>query len=229
MTQKRRKHRGRGERKEKTGGGMNQVKEQTTHHIPISKTDHKNVSAPFDLGTAAQKRVAAPVLHVLWPLSVKGAAGSGVGRRPGLVCPGSESTGRTARGLGDDRSEADPTQRRAALSDDGLADRSLSRPVAGTGHGGPASSAADGHGGPPAAAAAAAAGAAGASSARRCEYTKHAYRLAGRPSFEMRFYKFCPNLLNGEIHKDRAPAKESLLGWPRPLPSDRAIPVLCPI
>ena len=42
------------------------------------------------------------------------------------------------------------------------------------------------------------------------------------------FYKFCQNLLNGGIHKDRAPAKQSLLCWPcpRPLPSDRAIPVL---
>ena len=38
--------------------------------------------------------------------------------------------------------------------------------------------------------------------------------------------KFCPNLLNGGIHKDRAPAKQSLLRWPCPLPSDRAIPVV---
>ena len=40
------------------------------------------------------------------------------------------------------------------------------------------------------------------------------------------FYKFCPNLLNGGIDEDRAPAKQSLLRRPYPLPSDRAIPVL---
>ena len=40
------------------------------------------------------------------------------------------------------------------------------------------------------------------------------------------FYKFCPNLLIGGIGEDRAPAKQSLLRWPCPLPSDRAIPVL---
>ena len=40
------------------------------------------------------------------------------------------------------------------------------------------------------------------------------------------FYKFCPNLLNVGIHRDRAHAKQNLLRWPRPLPSDRAIPVL---
>ena len=40
------------------------------------------------------------------------------------------------------------------------------------------------------------------------------------------FYKFCPNLLNGGIDEDRALAKQSLLRWPCPLPSDRAIPVL---
>ena len=40
------------------------------------------------------------------------------------------------------------------------------------------------------------------------------------------FYKFCSNLLNGGIDEDRAPAKQSLLRWPCPLPSDRAIPVL---
>ena len=40
------------------------------------------------------------------------------------------------------------------------------------------------------------------------------------------FYKFCPNHLNGGIDEDRAPAKRSLLRWPCPLPSDRAIPVL---
>ena len=32
--------------------------------------------------------------------------------------------------------------------------------------------------------------------------------------------------MNGGIHEDRAPAKPSLLRWPRPLPSDRAIPVI---
>ena len=40
------------------------------------------------------------------------------------------------------------------------------------------------------------------------------------------FYKFCPNLLDEVIDEDRAPAKQSLLRWPCPLPSDRAIPVL---
>ena len=40
------------------------------------------------------------------------------------------------------------------------------------------------------------------------------------------FYKFCPKLLNGGIDEDRAPTKQSLLRWPCPLPSDRAIPVL---
>ena len=40
------------------------------------------------------------------------------------------------------------------------------------------------------------------------------------------FYKFSPDLLNGRIHKDKAPAKQSLLRWPCPLPSDRAIPDL---
>ena len=40
------------------------------------------------------------------------------------------------------------------------------------------------------------------------------------------FYKFCPNPLIGRIDKDRAPAKQSLLRWPCPLPSDRAIPGL---
>ena len=38
--------------------------------------------------------------------------------------------------------------------------------------------------------------------------------------------KICPNLLNGGIDEDRAPAKQSLLRWPCPVPSDRAIPVL---
>ena len=40
------------------------------------------------------------------------------------------------------------------------------------------------------------------------------------------YYKFCPNLLSGGIHKNRVPAKQSLLRWPCPLPSDRAILVL---
>ena len=40
------------------------------------------------------------------------------------------------------------------------------------------------------------------------------------------FNKFRPNLLNGGIHNDRAPAMQSLLRWPCPLPSDRAIHVL---
>ena len=40
------------------------------------------------------------------------------------------------------------------------------------------------------------------------------------------YFLIFPNLLNGGIHKDRAPAKQSLLRWPCPLPSDRAIPVL---
>ena len=40
------------------------------------------------------------------------------------------------------------------------------------------------------------------------------------------FYKFCPNLSSGGIHKDRAAAKQSLLLLPRPLPSDRTVPVL---
>ena len=40
------------------------------------------------------------------------------------------------------------------------------------------------------------------------------------------FIKFCPNLLNGGIDEDRAPAKQNLLRWPCSLPSDRAIPVL---
>ena len=40
------------------------------------------------------------------------------------------------------------------------------------------------------------------------------------------FYKFCLNLLSGGTHKDRAPAKHSLLRSPCPLPFDRAIPVL---
>ena len=43
---------------------------------------------------------------------------------------------------------------------------------------------------------------------------------------EIFFYKFCPNLLSGGIDEDRALAKQSLLRWPCPLPSDRAIPVL---
>ena len=38
--------------------------------------------------------------------------------------------------------------------------------------------------------------------------------------------KFSPNPLIGRIGKDRAPAKQSLLRWPCPLPSDRAIPDL---
>ena len=47
--------------------------------------------------------------------------------------------------------------------------------------------------------------------------------------FQDFFYKFCPNLLNGGQslnYKNRAPAKQSLLRWHCPLPSDRAIPVL---
>ena len=40
------------------------------------------------------------------------------------------------------------------------------------------------------------------------------------------FYKFSPNPLIGRIGKDRALAKQSLLRWPCPLPSDRAIPGL---
>ena len=38
------------------------------------------------------------------------------------------------------------------------------------------------------------------------------------------FNKFSPNPLIGRIGKDRALAKQSLLRWPCPLPSDRAIP-----
>ena len=38
--------------------------------------------------------------------------------------------------------------------------------------------------------------------------------------------KFSPNPSIGRIGKDRAPAKQSLLRWPCPLPSDRAIPGL---
>ena len=38
--------------------------------------------------------------------------------------------------------------------------------------------------------------------------------------------KFRPNPLIGRIGKDRAPAKQGLLRWPCPLPSDRAIPGL---
>ena len=37
--------------------------------------------------------------------------------------------------------------------------------------------------------------------------------------FVVFFYKFCPNLLNGGIDEDRAPAKRSLLRWSCPLPS----------
>ena len=44
--------------------------------------------------------------------------------------------------------------------------------------------------------------------------------------FFLFFFKFCPNLLNGGIDEDRAPAKQSLLRWPCPLPSYPAIPVL---
>ena len=40
------------------------------------------------------------------------------------------------------------------------------------------------------------------------------------------FYKFSPNSLIGRIGKDTALAKQSLLRWPCPLPSDRAIPGL---
>ena len=40
------------------------------------------------------------------------------------------------------------------------------------------------------------------------------------------FFKFSPNPMIGRIGKDRAPAKQSLLRWPCPLPSDRAIPGL---
>ena len=40
------------------------------------------------------------------------------------------------------------------------------------------------------------------------------------------FYKFSPNPLIGRIGKDSAFAKQSLLRWPCPLPSDRAIPGL---
>ena len=45
------------------------------------------------------------------------------------------------------------------------------------------------------------------------------------------FYKFCPNLLNGGVDDDRAPAKQSLLRWPCPLPSDfgQGIRLLCPL
>ena len=39
-------------------------------------------------------------------------------------------------------------------------------------------------------------------------------------NLELNGTKFCPNLLNGGIHKDRAPAKQSLLQWPCHLPSD---------
>ena len=40
------------------------------------------------------------------------------------------------------------------------------------------------------------------------------------------FYKFSTNPFIGRIGKDRAPAKQGLLRWPCPLPSDRAIPGL---
>ena len=39
------------------------------------------------------------------------------------------------------------------------------------------------------------------------------------------FYKFCPNLLNGGIHKDKGPTKLVALTL-FSIPSDRAIPVL---
>ena len=45
-------------------------------------------------------------------------------------------------------------------------------------------------------------------------------------NFFIFFYKFSPNPLIGRIDKDRAPAKQSVLRWPCPLPSDRAIPGL---
>ena len=34
------------------------------------------------------------------------------------------------------------------------------------------------------------------------------------PQYQYLFYTFCPNLFNGGIHKNRAPAKQSLLCWP---------------
>ena len=37
------------------------------------------------------------------------------------------------------------------------------------------------------------------------------------------FNKFCLNILNIGTHKDRTPAKQSLLCWPCSLPPDRAI------
>ena len=40
------------------------------------------------------------------------------------------------------------------------------------------------------------------------------------------FFTFVRTFLNVGIDEDRAPAKQSLLRWPCPLPSDRAIPVL---
>ena len=40
------------------------------------------------------------------------------------------------------------------------------------------------------------------------------------------FFNFCPNLLNEGSDEDRAPAKQSLLRWSCPLPSDHTISVL---
>ena len=56
------------------------------------------------------------------------------------------------------------------------------------------------------------------------------FNLKGMPFFLGIFYyflyKFCLNLLDGGIQKDRASAKQSLLSWPCLLPSDCAMPDL---
>ena len=62
------------------------------------------------------------------------------------------------------------------------------------------------------------------STAAMAFYGKLIFPGAGRTSIF--FNKFSPNPLIGRIGKDRAPAKQSLLRWPCPLPSDRAIPGL---
>ena len=45
----------------------------------------------------------------------------------------------------------------------------------------------------------------------------------GMAQLDFFLYKFSPNPLIDRIGKDRAPATQSLLRWPCPLPSDRAI------
>ena len=58
---------------------------------------------------------------------------------------------------------------------------------------------------------------------RQLFYLHHLWIMCCFLLFFYFFNKFCPNLLNGGIHKDRAPTKDSLLRWTCPLPSDRAI------